>query len=43
MKNILILLCVTFFQFQSSNAQSQFELEGVVVPRTLNINVFTLS
>ena len=38
MKNILILLCVTFFQFQSSNAQSQFELEGVVVPRTLDIN-----
>ena len=38
MKNILILLCVTFFQSQSSNAQSQFELEGVVVPRTLDIN-----
>ena len=38
MKNILILLCVTFFQFQNSYAQSQFELEGVVVPRTLDIN-----
>ncbi len=43
MKKIIILFCITFFQLQSANAQNQFELEGVIVPRTLDFNGNTLT
>ena len=38
MKNILLILFVSLLQYQNVNAQSQFELDGVVVPRTLDFN-----
>lgn len=42
MKKTILLFCILLFQLQNVNAQSQFELEGVIVPRTLDFRGNTL-